>query len=115
LNHNDQRLPLVGVLGDVPVRDQDIIEVEYPLLEEMNRFGPVGNGGNNSRTMNHDQHHAVIPVGTPLPQGAPSSPVPEPDVNHEFRGHLSPSLDSKSYDKIRQSFRCPKFSGQARE
>ena len=115
LSHNDQLLPLFGVMGDVPVRDQDIIEVEYPLLEEMDRFGPGGNGGNNPGTMDHGQHQAVIPIGTPLPQGAPLPPAPEPDVDHEFRGHSSPSLDSKSYDKIRQSFRCPKFSGQARE
>ena len=32
-------------------------------------------------------------------------------VQDEFSSSVSPSLDSRSYDKIRQSFKCPRFSG----
>jgi hypothetical protein len=43
LSYEDQVLPLFGVLGDVPVLDQAVIQIEYPLMEEMASF--AGNGG----------------------------------------------------------------------
>jgi hypothetical protein len=93
-----------GVLGNVPILVGAIIEI---------RYGPA------------HQHVGVPPPSRP-PRNGPSSPpeqrrimsMLDPDLGTEFKELQkgSPnSLDSKSYDKIRQNFKCPRFSGQARE
>jgi hypothetical protein len=37
------------------------------------------------------------------------------DGDELYDGVVINSLDPRSYDKIRQNFKCPKFSGQARD
>jgi hypothetical protein len=47
-----------------------------------------------------------------------SPPNPKLDQTHRKASPVSPDdsgLDSKSYDKIRQNFKCPKFSGKAKD
>jgi hypothetical protein len=103
LRYENQPVPRVGTLGSVPILRGAIIEIVYPL------------------GMPHNENR-----GTPGPQPPPtpgarptpvelSTPVREKEDMFAGLQTNSPSLDPRSYDKIRQAFRCPKFSGHAKE
>jgi len=106
LIHEGAKLTRVGYLANVPVLENAILVILYPRSDS---FCDSGN------------------PSSPVPSSPVPRALPSPDRNRlevavedvdEFgpRGTLqSPSLDSRSYDKIRQSFKCPRFSGQARE
>ena len=131
LEYDGQILQIDGVLGDVPVLELAIIEIRYPRVMEAGRL----NSPPSVRTWNQSQR-AILPEtksrefstgreSLPQHQGQTPSPQsrlvpqsrPMEEVEDVFRSQEpSPtSLDPRSYDKIRQSFKCPRFSGQARE
>ena len=131
LNYDGQILQIVGVLGDVPVLELAIIEIQYPRV----MGGGMLSSSPSVRTWNHSQRaippktkSREVPTGREsLPQHQGQTPSPQSrlvpqsrpveEVEDVFRSpEPSPtSLDPRSYDKIRQSFKCPRFSGQARE
>jgi hypothetical protein len=108
LSYENQILLCRGALGDVQVLDQAIIEIVYPRLQE----NPTARG----------YRHSPPSVASPRPNREPQANFPTrnipkigEDKTDEFQGSSPNSLDSRSYDKIRQSIKCPRFSGQARE
>jgi hypothetical protein len=127
LEYENQDLPRHGVLVDVPVLDLAVIYISFHRSTATPR--PKGSAVlNNQKGRSHQasgQSH--------VQQKAPRSPINQADESRRgYQGDQSPhneeeaipeflasspapSLDPRSYDKIRQSFRCPRFSGQARE
>ena len=131
LEYEEQLLPRTGVLGEVPVLDQAVIVILFPRYQGTpTRTGTPDPIRKSNRSM-RDENLYGAPDRSPSPAQptrathVPSmgGAVPHLGPTHgrieesipEFQGSPSTSLDSKSYDKIRQSFKCPKFSGQARE
>ena len=113
LIYENQSLTTRGTLGSVPILNGAVIEIIYP------RRMP-------SRNQNNKEDRGDLGRLTPGPQSQPSpkshitSEMPATPIRKKedlFEGlHTnSPSLDPRSYDKIRQAFRCPKFSGHAKE
>ena len=113
----ERSLPRFGVLSDIPIIRDSVILVLYPLRQLL--AGERRSGTSSSPSSPHlDGRQRILP------------PQEDSDLQHrESIGIRAPikdgldlydkspssSLDPKSYDKIRQSFKCPKFSGQARD
>ena len=136
LEYEGQILPRHGVLVDIPILDQAVIYVSFHRNTATPR--PTGSAirksqsGRSYQVLGQDQNQQGVPRPAMAQDGAQprehrgnQSPHEETSASSmngededipEFR--TSPpanSLDSRSYDKIRQSFKCPRFSGQARE
>ena len=100
LEFDGQLLQRSGVLADVPLYDGAVVGVFYPIKPPMSGESP------SHPTTKRDgqkfcgyQHHSG----------------PQKDGLDLYDSPPANSLDPRSYDKIRQSFKCPKFSGQARD
>lgn len=133
LEFEGRQLTRMGVLEDVPIWAGAIIGVIYPIKPPVSgespsipsaRFGPGESRVDPSS------------FSEPLPQssahghhGSPSSRDPDllkPERQADrgisdqsgdelYDGVAINSLDPRSYDKIRQNFKCPKFTGHARD
>ncbi len=131
VRYKEQILQIVGVLGDVPVLEFAEIEILYPRDMPAGRQSSptcVRTGNRSQRASPHDARLQEFPTGseslprrntsTPSPQSRPtpqSRSVEDVEDLFQSQGPSPNSLDPRSYDKIRQSFKCPRFSGQARE
>ena len=137
LVHRDTLLSREGVLGSVPIRDGDLIVVDLPLfgMSTPHRTGIGSNqsgGGQGSGGQNSDSSMNKSTPDSPQSQSSREGfhgCTPDPQFNYQTARNQDPkegipkefltpspnSLDPRSYDKIRQSFRCPRFSGQAKE
>jgi hypothetical protein len=136
LEYEEQTLPRHGVLVDVPILDQAVIYVSFHRNTATPR--PKGSVVLNSKKdksnqvlgQGQSQHGASRSAMNQMDESlgghrgnqSPRDEVPSFSAHDEDEGIpefqvSSPanSLDSRSYDKIRQSFKCPRFSGQARE
>jgi hypothetical protein len=67
-----------------------------------------------SQRLTNSPFSRSTPVPNPSSNEGPSPERVSEDLFHEFQSSRSP-MDPRSYDRIRQSFKCPKFSGQAKE
>ncbi len=135
--HRDTLISREGVLGSVPIRDGDLIVVDLPLfgMSTPHRTGIGSNqsgGGQGSGGQNSDSSMNKSTPDSPQSQSSREGfhgCTPDPQFNYQTARNQDPkegipkeflipspnSLDPRSYDKIRQSFRCPRFSGQAKE
>ena len=107
LYQDGQLLRPVGSLGNVPILAGAIIDIQYPRRTQSSST-PI--------KPNKPATDARSPLVSELQtQQMPRSDEEDLyDVQSESPSHML-TLDSKAYDKIRQSFKCPRFSGQARE
>lgn len=104
LEYAGQLLQDEGVLGNVPILVGAIIEIRYGPAHQHVAVPP-------SNRSNRDEY------SSPLAHQGVMSKL-DPGLGAEFKELQKGSpnaLDSKSYDKIRQNFKCPRFSGQTRE
>lgn len=137
LVHGNAFLSREGVLGSIPILDGDLIVVDLPMfgmsipLRDEKRFNPSGGGQGSGGQYSNSSMSRSTPDrqasnsqrdgdhgGTPgYQQSSQISRNQESreDIPQEFLTPSPASLDPRSYDKIRQSFRCPRFSGQAKE
>jgi hypothetical protein len=121
-------LPRVGILSDVQIYARSIIVVVYPAKPPIsgeissNPFGlsgPLSHGAGLSNgycTQTDAGESHPISMGQDYehyPRADGLKPAPDGDALYDKM--VANPLDSKSYDKIRQNFKCPKFSGQARD
>ena len=107
LYHEGQLLRPVGSLGNVPILAGAIVDIHYPR-----RAKSVSTPTRPIRPA----ADARAPIFSEFKtQQMPRSDEEDLyDAMSESPSHML-TLDSKAYDKIRQSFKCPRFSGQARE
>ena len=115
---SDQELDLVfdekllqrsGVLADVPLYEGAVVGVLYPIKPPMSGESPSHPTTKRDGQTSFGCHHQESGIKQFQNRGLPKDGVDlydSPPAN---------SLDPRSYDKIRQSFKCPKFSGQARD
>ena len=83
---DDVTLVRTGVAYDIPLNEADFLEVQFTIPDQRGRnFGPID--------------HRIRET--------------EP-VDHTYEGPSGASLD-KSFDKLRQSFKLPKFTGNAKD
>jgi hypothetical protein len=126
LEYRDRFLPRDGAIGGVPILADAVIVIIYPRNSYVSsREEGTVPSGKKSQPSNGERMAQSRPQVTPGSRsiGSRSTPVPRSpnqgasdDVGDEFKSTSSPnSLDPRSYDKIRQSFKCPRFSGQAKE
>jgi hypothetical protein len=100
-----------GVLSDIPLFADSVVVVLYPSKPSWsgesvsfpNPTVPTA-GGHQSSEQGEDSLVSPHCIREPRKEGL--------DL---YDKSVANSLDPKSYDKIRQSFKCPKFSGQARD
>ena len=117
LTFDGRSLSRSGILSNIPLPEDSVVVVLYPLKQSRSGqsrsgeslFPPSVNPGGNqpvaSRVENLvPHHHGSLNIRKPRKEGL--------DLYDKSAVN---SLDPKSYDKIRQSFKCPKFSGQARD
>ena len=107
LYYNGQLLRPVGSLGNVPILAGAIIDIRYPRKAK--------SSSTPSRRIKPTPK-AKLPTAREPDTQCMTSPDEEDlyDTKSASPSHML-TLDSRSYDKIRQSFKCPRFSGQARE
>ena len=82
-------IPDDGILGDVPLIENDILLIQVRGYEDTKRN-----------------------------RSSSSKPSPRDDLFQSDLGKVpifAKSEDTKSYDKIKQNFKCPKFSGQGKD
>jgi hypothetical protein len=123
----------LGVLDDMPFIPDSVIVVRYPIKPPVSeespgtpstKFGPSFCGEN--QYANHaesrgdpvqSKHNHAESRGDPMQskQTFPGRSSLEKDGNDLYDTVVFQSLDPRSYDKIRQNFKYPKFSGQARD
>jgi hypothetical protein len=121
LVYSDTLMQRDGTLGSVPVLRGALIHIVFPMEDFFQDHGSTPDtcdrkGGPprvlpGSATRQASRSSKVQP--TPVLR-SPTRTVEDEPID-EFRGSPSNSLDPRSYDKIRQSFKCPRFSGQAKE
>ena len=106
LTFEDRLISRLGVLDDVPLSQDSIIVVRYPIKPPISRESP-GTPSTKSAHSRVDprQSKQLSPARSPL----------EKDGDELYDAVAFQSIDPRSYDKIRQNFKCPKFSGQARD
>ncbi len=128
LEFGGRLIPRVGILSDVLIYARSVIVVVYPAKPPISGeipsnpvvpCGPLSHGAGSShgyRTrVDAGESHPVF-MGQDyehIPRADGLKPAPDGDALYD--NVVANSLDSKSYDKIRQNFKCPKFSGQARD
>jgi hypothetical protein len=140
LEFGDRLLTRSGVLSDVPLHAGSVIVVVYPVKPPISGEMPsiptakvdFHRESNLSPTAlrNRDRPQIMAQASSanaahrqPMAQTQSAHAVhrqsegvkPERDGDELYDKIASPSLESKSYDKIRQNFKCPKFTGQARD
>jgi hypothetical protein len=129
LEYQNLILPRFGALASVPILVGAIIVIRYPISMPTDSRSPVpvptrDHSEARSADLRVQDQDSQRLTNSPFPR---STPVPNPsrneglspervseDLFHEFQSSRSP-MDPRSYDRIRQSFKCPKFSGQAKE
>ena len=106
LTFEDRLISRLGVLDDVPLSQGSIIVVRYPIKPPISGESP-GTPSTKSAHPRVDprQSKQLSPARSPL----------EKDGDELYDTVAFQSIDPRSYDKIRQNFKCPKFSGQARD
>ena len=134
LVYKDRILPQYGVLGGVPIMHNDVVVIMFPIQENgdygklsvvdkkraqgtHSSPGPSGTGNTDSGNQmpsSTSSFSRQTPVPLSPTKGQVRDPETEDDIFQEFQ-NSSPGLDPRSYDKIRQSFKCPRFSGQAKD
>ena len=113
LIYEGTQLSRLGNLANVPILENAVVLILYPRSyhrrEGVIPPSPTSSSSDRNRS-------GAVPGALPSPDRNRSEAAIENLDEFGPRGTLpSPSLDSRSYDKIRQSFKCPRFSGQARE
>ncbi len=106
-----------GTLNDIPIYDRAVILLIYPIHP---RYPERSSSQGSSSPPSHPnpfQGSSSSPSHPNPVEGNQNSRLGDVVVElDEFRDQdPSRSLDTRSYDKIRQNFKCPKFSGQARD
>ena len=101
-----------GIISHIPIPEESVVMIVYPSKPHM--VGKIPPSPPPS--LSWERHPVSIPKDDghhPLGQSGIGEPRKEGlDLYDKSAAN---SLDPKSYDKIRQSFKCPKFSGQARD
>ncbi len=117
-----------GVLGDVPIYARSVIHVIYPIKPPVSGEIPsIPSVKDDHSVLRGGSPSSIAPVireqPNPMAQAQSTGGYhrqfegvkPERDGEELYDRVEYNSLDSKSYDKIRQNFKCPKFSEQARD
>ena len=145
LEFRGMHLSRMGILEDVPIVSGSMIMVLFPIKPPVSgespnvpsaKFGPsygaersmplddkrFSTPGENGVELSLPPHFQLqpVPVGAGSHRGSvsmPDRPTDRVQVDGDelYDGVVINSLDPRSYDKIRQNFKCPKFSGQARD
>jgi hypothetical protein len=124
LVYEDQLLVPEGILGAVPVLADTSVFIQYPR----HRGSPIRNNVSKQSSkpflvrnlrgenMQQEQPDDVSPVWQSRPPGSSQVQSPNsPRQDDEFASSAGTPLGSRSYDQIRQSFKCPQFTGQAKD
>ena len=119
LEFDDRLITHLGVLGDVPILPGAIIMVRYPIKPPISGESPgtpstklgISFSGENQSVNHAESRVDQMQSQQPFPSRSP----PARDGDDLYDTVAFQSLDPRSYDKIRQNFKCPKFSGQARD
>ena len=117
-----------GVLSDVPICTRSLIMIIYPIKPPVSGEIPsipsaksdhsfLREGPSNSiAAVRPIQHSPMDRTQHERDRHRPTGGVQSERNGEELYERVETnSLDPKSYDKIRQNFKCPKFSGQARD
>jgi hypothetical protein len=108
LIYDGQILKLEGNLAEIPVLEGTAVYIEYPRRVNPNTHNQQPFVVRNQGLANQSQSKEGSTVQGP-------ATVQHLADQNEFSSPASPSLDPRSYDKIRQSFKCPRFSGLAKD
>ncbi len=98
----DMILSVRGVVFDIPLNKDDILEVRINV--DRRALLPRPPGGSNSVSSGDSESHSGYHRARHTEAGLPRQMEKEGD-----------NVGSKSYDKIRQTFKCTKFNGNTRE
>ena len=109
LRFDGQLLQRTGVLADVPIYDGAVVGVLYPIKPPMSGESPSHPTPKGSGRKSVGYHHQESEIHQSPPRGL------QKDGLDLYDKSPVNSLDPRSYDKIRQNFKCPKFTGQARD
>jgi hypothetical protein len=109
LRFDGQLLQRSGILADVPIYDGAVVGVLYPIKPPMSGESPSHPTPKGSGRKSVGYHHQESEIHQSPPRGL------QKDGLDLYDKSPVNSLDPKSYDKIRQNFKCPKFTGQARD
>ena len=133
LEFDGRQLTRMGVLEDIPIWAGAIVSVIYPIKPPVSGESPsipsarVGPGedrvGPSSFSELFPQNPAHGHHGPPSsrdpdllrPDRQTDRSVSDQSGDELYDGVAVNSLDPRSYDKIRQNFKCPKFTGNARD
>lgn len=139
LTFDGRLLQRSGVISDIPLPPESVVVIWYPSTRVGgNPSVPIQSPYGERRPVppvpipsSSGEHRPVVrpPNLSPSGERLPSS-RPHGNGRHHngqscvetrkegldlYDKSVATSLDSRSYDKIRQGFKCPKFSGQARD
>jgi hypothetical protein len=116
LKHHEEIIPLKGFLFEIPIVEDDTVEVEIGFYDsQIRNFDIKDNKVSKQRTFNLGSRAGMIDRNervTSAPQPPPKSRREEDKLDG---GIMQTGLDSKSYDRIRTSFKCPKFTGKTKD
>jgi hypothetical protein len=107
LLYDGQVLQPEGILAEIPVLEDTTVYIQYPRHMKPQNTNQKPFLVRNLRT---NQQSQAKDGSTRQNIQGPATPHHTP-VQDEFASAVSPLLDARSYDKIRQSFKCPRFSG----
>jgi hypothetical protein len=116
LKHHEEIIPLKGFLFEIPIAEGDVVEVEIGFYDsqlrsyenEERKFSRQRPSLQGSRPGIIDRNART----TATPQLSSKSRGEKDKLDSGF---LKAGLDSKSYDRIRTSFKCPKFTGKTKD
>jgi hypothetical protein len=125
LMYDDQLLLPEGILGTIPVLANTVVFIQYPRTQRSpaSRNVPIRNSkpflprnlhGKNMPTDQPKDESPFRQTMSPSSSHARTTNPPRPDEDL-YASPVGTSLDSRSYDKIRQSFKCPRFTGQPKD
>jgi hypothetical protein len=116
LKHNDLIVPMEGFLFEIPIEEGDVVEAEIGFYDSQLRMFDNEERKPQTRRPPFNSSRSGMTNRGGRTTLTPRQPAKARDEENQLdSGILTSGLDSKSYDKIRASFKCPKFSGKTKD